>query len=662
MDAPPAPAGESKSPYASTAPDHVPEPVLEIAIRADMEPESAVAPVDERPEPASSSKPADLETPSTNSKYTDPKKFKNMSSPSHILMALSVPSSAASSMPSSEVQSVRRGGVEINRFDPRIQRDYISKRKRAYDAVSKSANSIRKDAGSAMFGGIIVNVWDGVSKVERQLVQCCERLPDDRGDADTSSNNATDEQSDEDYDGHKQQSLGGVLAVENEVRFAAILACRCHSMASKSLALAILERTLEAHLSETSLQQKMDEQERATVDQEGKIEVEAASNETTSMPHDVENDMNTRSSWFSRAQPPSKRMKTEENSESVEPSLVKDSTSGETERAQRLEMFFAAGGLKILNQWIADASSYEIVPFKYTQSSSAIDKNASSVTASRERKASSTRPIILTILRFLEHIPFDKKVVLSSKINKQIHKLGKRVTTILYQLGEGEAKKEDLENWTTEDAMTESAALAQTREAVDAVKASWLEKTKKSERSGTVLDPFKSTKEKIKERMEILTRFQNGEISQPEWYQPPRMATSADAKKISSAGSAASSGKRKKLNTQELAAQERKAEREKLQRKIEQVQSRSQKNMEELRERLRRRKEENTISVPLVRAMTGKRVAWKDGLHTQTMRHRHKLEEVFVFIKGMPSAPGTGGEIEDVEADQNSSTSTTETH
>lgn len=641
--------------------------------------ETSVTTVDERKGPSKSETfTTDVESSRVEITKKDSRKPKGLSRPSHILMALSAPSS--SSLSSLETQSIQGDDrVEMSRIDPRIKRDYISKRKRAYEGVSSNGTSNRSSGRDAAYSvsGTIANIWDGVSKVERLLVQCCELLPDDRGDNnnnnnDIRSNNSTDDYFDDDDedDGlHKQHALGGVLAVENEVRFAAILASHCHSMALKSLALAILERTLEAYLVEAYIKQKQDEEERASVrndDDDDKMEIAIDNSSDTNVLSDLkdssdcaESHIDNRSSRFTRVQQRHKRVKAEGSGESMDVSSAEKDGIGEThEKGRRLELFFEVGGLKILNQWLADASSYEVVPFKSTPSSSAAKTAASSMTVGRERKASSTRPIILTILRFLEHIPFDKKVVLNSKINKQIHKLGKRVTAILDDISDGKANREDLENWTTDDTVTESVALTQTREAVDAVKASWLEKTKnlqkKEQQSEKVVDPFASTKEKIRERMEILARFQNGEISQPEWYQPPLVTTSTGTRKSPPTGSTLPGEKKKKLNTQELAAQERKAEREKLQQRIEQVQSRRVEKLEQLRERLRQKKEKEwnavAVAVPGIQSKSSKRVAWKDGSHSQIVRNRQLLEEVFVFIKDTASAEGTGEGIEDTAA------------
>jgi hypothetical protein len=698
---------------ASNIPSSLEETVMEV-------PETSVTALNGQPKSAKSeplsARTTDLVEPSRVDVTTtekDSKKTKGLSSrPSHILMALSVPLSATTSStstsPSSsssspsllplETESIQNEDrvVEISRLDPRIQRDYISKRKRAYEDVSSNNNSSstsvrtssRRDAGYST-SSTVLNVWDGVSKVERLLVQCCERLPDDRRDNSinndnnlrSSTNNSTNDGSDEDDDDDddegrrrqkQQQSLGGVLAVENEVRFAALLASHCHSMASKSLALAILERTLEAYLVEAYIQQKNDEEELTSVhddeddddDKDINMEVVVGNGDRSSSSHIdqqdksdfIESGMSIQSSRFTRVQQRHERVKAEGKSDTLDLSLVKEGGNGGTpsEKYKRFELFFAAGGLKILNQWLADASSYEVVPFKSASSSSSAAKTTapSTTTAGRERKASSTRPIILTVLRFLEHIPFDKKVVLNSKINKQIHRLGKRVAAVLDDISDGVAKREDIENWTTEESVTESVALLQTREAVDAVKASWLEKTKNShkgqQQSETVVDPFESAKTKIRERMEILARFQNGEIPQPEWYQPPVVVPLG--------------GKKKKLNTQELAAQERKAEREKLQKKIELVQSQRLEKLEQLRERLRQKKEKewSVVAVPAIQSKGTKRVAWKDGLTSPVIRNRQLLEEVFVFIKDSVSAEDNGEGIEDIAAVETSTDGSTE--
>ena len=307
------------------------------------------------------------------------------------------------------------------------------------------------------------------------------------------------------------------------------------------------------------------------------------------------------------------------------------------QRKRRFEIFFAAGGLRILNQWLIDASSYET---KVRTNSSTIRKNSMALSdlSSRvrnndndtlasinlARNVHATRPIAFSILLLLEHIPFEKKTVTNSKINKQIQKLGKKIVAIKEAYKSGQAPKEDLDNWITRKATTDDEALVKILEAVDAVKASWREKAKKKGEKNH-LKPFFVIQSKIKGRMQDLNQFENGTVeTRPEWYRSAEIAVAFKKKKKYEKRKAQSDLEIEKLN---------------LQKKIKQVQSRG----KELREKLRQRKVDHTHDQPEVAresmyVFSNKKVAWKDGLNGQIVRNRKMLEEVFMFRKDLPSS------------------------
>jgi hypothetical protein len=106
--------------------------------------------------------------------------------------------------------------------DPRLEGDYLAKRHRVFQS---------KD----------LTLWSGATKLERDLVQCCETPKDD------------DEQA--------LPTEGGALDRAKEIRFVGLLARECHTMASRSLALAILERTLEVYVKERDEDSSSDEEE-----------------------------------------------------------------------------------------------------------------------------------------------------------------------------------------------------------------------------------------------------------------------------------------------------------------------------------------------------------------------------------------------------------------
>lgn len=608
---------------------------------------------------------------SSKPKASSPKRKKrkamehNHIKPSHILMSLSTTTSGASASSSSneppvlanetaaasstmEHGEVDGHGVLLRCMDPHIQNDYIAKRRRIYERNTSSWNCTSQAAERSSSQTLppsttlIRHPWDGVSKAERALVECCE-LPMDM-DMDGKAKNPKNEYGDIDLADSEEYirqrialssswSLGGVLSLEHEVRFAAVMASECHNVVSKSLALAILERTLEVYLREEAAAKEEEALKAKTV------MMEDGGTEIGESGVPSESDI-TQSSRFTRIQNRRKLiLEANEAKEDEFTSPASSSTESGFGKPRRLEWFLAAGGLKILNQWLADASGYDIVEVIEPTLAKPNKKSTANVPETvLKRKAPPTRPIVYTILRFLEHIPFDKDVVMKSKINKQVQKLGKRVASIMEANRTGKAPLEDLENWTTDRTLSHLEIFGQIRDSVSAIKSSWREKTsKESTSSETLADPFQSLQDLIKDRLQELTQFESGEGFAPEWYlEDPSPSTKSNAP-----------AHKKLTKMQEMAANERKSEREKLQQKIKEVKKKNQASLALLKEKLRKQREDYGLSSLMAKKVesNGKRVCWKDGLDTQRMRHRRKLEEVFVYVKGTPSA-GLG-EIED---------------
>mmetsp|Transcript_7190 Transcript_7190/g.17529 ORF Transcript_7190/g.17529 Transcript_7190/m.17529 type:complete len:580 (+) Transcript_7190:88-1827(+) len=519
--------------------------------------------------------------------------------PSHILFSVS----ASGPLPMDSSESASRespANVLENRrrlfLDPCFEVDYIDRRKRAHESEEWSLASSASAASSSRTSDG-VSPWIGVSKIERELVGCCEILGDNfySHDNDEGEGNRDDKNenggivSDPSWSllSSPTNSTGGVLAVDKEISFATILSRSCHTIASRSLALAILERTLQ--------QQQQNDNE-------------------------LEDSFNERNIG-----------------DDYDKHTIGNSKNGrlcQKQRKRRFESFFAAGGLRILNQWLMDASSYETKSIANSticknapaslDSSRRTRSNDNDAVASRNsiQNAHSTRPIAFSILLLLEHIPFEKKTVTNSKINKQIQKLGKKIVSIKEANKNGKALKEDLENWSTRKAITGDEGLTQILKAVDAVKASWREKAKtKGEKNH--LKPFGAIQSKIKERMQDLTKFENGTVeTRPEWYRPVEMAVAFKKKKKSEKRKAICELEIDKLN---------------LKKKIKQVQSRG----KELRERLRQRKVDHSHDQSegvrdSIHVFSNKKVAWKDGMNGQIVRNRSVLEEVYFFRKDLP--------------------------
>lgn len=455
-------------------------------------------------------------------------------------------------------------------------------------------------------------------------------------------------------------------------------------MASRALALAILERSLKAYVEEETANARLKQQQREereqkiqNSEQEEKAE-DAVATEPLQQSLRYQNRMEKRRKLAEKGDSECSRSDTTTASGSSISDSGMDTISSSNINSNsfpfpkrcRFDLFFAAGGLRILSQWLADASSYETTIVTRTslaakgrnKKSQNVPSGGVSSTSTTVRKASSTRPVILSILHFLEHIPFERKIVMNSKINKQIQKLGKRIDSIQDGLleqnqgGKGNTvnriEKEDLEGWTTQPSMTHNEALSQVKGAVNAVKASWREKAKGSSSPGQKTrtkkpqateepssvqsqtgqaryNPLEAIQSKIRERLELITQFETGASHhRPEWYRPEALA------KKKSASTAMTRRKRKQVPSSNS---ESDMERKRIEEKIKEFQSKSQKSMEELRERLRQRKTESATSasgtsgVLAFQDTDNKTVTWKDGLRSQVTRDRKKLEEVFFY-------------------------------
>jgi hypothetical protein len=433
------------------------------------------------------------------------------------------------------------------------------------------------------------------------MVSCCEKIELDGDDEEDSL------------------SGGGALDVDKEVRFAGILARDCHTMATKCLALAILERTMQTYLEEEDQEEDSESQDEESENEEDK-----------KVPSDDAEDgdwkpgsKRLRSSNGENEQK-QKKQKVEEEDKVVDHD--EDDDEGEM-RVGRLERFLAAGGLKVLNRWLIDASIEEpVVALKKPPGSRKEPKEP-------KTKPPSTRPLILPMLRFLEHIPFDKKVVLDAQINKQIRRLGKQVNAIRKEREHNTVESVDLENWSSEPTTDEKDALDEVVQAVKNVKSSWEKMAREDPRNFE--DPFDSLKAKLMERLDVLVQFEGGVIPKPDWFDDS--GPEKERKKPP---------KSKKLNTKELAARERQAEREDLKQKLRAAQNEHRERLAQLRQKFQQLKEDVAPAAKLKNGGSTKKVVWKDGLRTQVNRNRKMLEEVFMFEKNTPASKDVMDEVE----------------
>jgi hypothetical protein len=479
--------------------------------------------------------------------------------------------------------------------DPRLEGDYLAKRHQVFQS---------KD----------FTLWSGATKLERDLVQCCETPKDDN---------------EEDL-----PTEGGALDRQKEIRFVGLLARECHTMASRSLALAILERTLEVYVKERGEDSSSNEEESQSSEEE--IEGVASDDEqdddyqpgSSSRKRNASNS-NTGDNNNNNNGHTTKKTKTDE-----------DDDSESDEDPDRFDNFLGAGGLKILNRWLIEASTSITTPTPKPPPGSSSSNNSRNNNARLPVPVPATRPLIFPILSILEHIPFDKKLVMDSKINKQVRKLSKQVDGILDARAKGKHQKEDLENWTLSGNGTD--ALDEIKEAIDGVKSTWEESAKRQYER--IPDPFGSLKAKMRERLHTLTDFEAGRIDKPDWIEEQEDKKEAQKKKPAA------------NSVQIMAAKERRLEREDHEKRLHAAQQEHRENLAKIREIMRRRREE---TAPALRAKKGdvKAVSWKDGFTTTDNRNRTLLEEVFVFTEG--STATNAIKTEDEESEGTSDTAQT---
>eukprot|EP00934_Nitzschia_sp_Nitz4_P005919 Nitzschia sp. Nitz4//scaffold9_size221794//18192//19769//NITZ4_001316-RA/size221794-processed-gene-0.305-mRNA-1//-1//CDS//3329560911//5909//frame0 len=486
-----------------------------------------------------------------------------------------------------------------DRLYPELQNDYVARRRKANAKATENETPSQAQATSESIrvppskNSLTLEetqtFWGGVSRIERSLVLCCEM---------------TDEQ---------EEIPVGTLDKDKEVRFAGVLAQDCHSMSSRSLALAILERTLDTYLID---QQESLKRAKLRLDDSNinasptKTTADGDTNLSSEEEDDDEDDQPTpkrrRQSRRLQSQPPQvtaqpsrKRRRPVESKGPAKPEPTIASSppppSMDYHKWNRLEQFLAAGGLKILNRWLMEAFE----------------------------PSAPTRPLILPILQFLEHIPLDKELVVDSKINKQIKKIEKKVSTLLSSRGEF---PKEWRGWgTIPNVSSDREALKMIRQAIQDVKEAWGGKQDSS--ATTLADPFASIQKSLKERLQTLLDYEAGSTPAPAWLQ--------SAEEVKAAPTAQSSSPAH--NTQELAAKERQAEREAMKQRLRDAQEDHRKYLARLRE-LRKSQQENQVSPTKI---TGKKVKWKDATgnpSTQASRVRRQLlEEVFVFSTDSPA-------------------------
>lgn len=555
---------------------------------------------------------------------------------------VALPSDASASALPYHVLMVPSPDQQLQRrrlFEQRLEKDYISRRFKALnedpsnqELVFESNSATNSNNGNESqpqqpppLPPPTLDVWKGTSDVERSLVECCE-VP-------TSWEEAAN---------------GGALAKGKEIAFLGILASCCNDVGTRALALAILERTIRKDEKELEDDQQPrfeeeqdDNNDGATTSKHGANNDEAedeskagegddeadnpgvmvvanacsddgATNDSTEKPSEsIDASMDTSNSIpqsvvtqeiQAEDEPPTptSEVSTEESAENGEERNVKRGARNiRHEELGRMDVFLAAGGLTLLNNWFKEAISPVVFTPRASSSASAASKRPQAPPKSITKPAP-TGPILLVLLSVLEKIPFDKKLVMETKINKQIRKLSKHVDAIL-KSAEASA---DLT-----DPVAGGLSVVEVKNAVDALKETWEEQasgSKNSEHNATVADPFAELKKKMAERLELLQRYEAGDMEKPDWlarFDQPDKSDEHVSKKP-----------KVKTSMTVLQARERQQECMALTRKLKEAQREKVKILNQLRER-RRKNEDEAEKAPARRKTTkSKKVTWKDGI------------------------------------------------
>jgi len=228
-------------------------------------------------------------------------------------------------------------------------------------------------------------------------------------------------------------------------------------------------------------------------------------------------------------------------------------------------------------------------------------------------------------------MPFDKRYVTETKINKQIRNIKKQVDELV------RTRPSD-----HRDVVTGGNKVADVQKALESLMNQWQREAKSNTSPTTTDDPFASLKERMNERLQVLVDFYEEHTTQvkPSWMQQMEDAekTAKEQKELS------------KLSTRELEERERKQEREKVLAAMQEKKEMAKEKMEQLR-KLRELKRKATSptnptegatesaataaeqpNTKKAKTKTTRRVRWRDGVdRSDTVDYKNRLEQVFVY-------------------------------
>ena len=175
-------------------------------------------------------------------------------------------------------------------------------------------------------------------------------------------------------------------------------------------------------------------------------------------------------------------------------------------------LFHLSGGMKLLARWLVEA--YTVTPAPSTPNMLYKKQiHGKHNVHPIPHVASPTGCLLLPLLQLLKSIPFDKKLVVSTQVNKSIKRLKKALDVVV---------KGCLDPATINNAVHPIAgglSVGKVRLAVVNVMESWQEAATKdsNEDVQSKYDPFQSIEQKIQARFDELARFHNEGGNPPEW-------------------------------------------------------------------------------------------------------------------------------------------------
>jgi len=420
-------------------------------------------------------------------------------------------------------------------------------------------------------------LWSGASATEKDLVDCCE-LPSNDG---------------------EEHLVGGALAKEKVVPFVGILASQCHDLVTRALALAILEQAFDADEADR-LDDEMDESQHSS----------ASSSEATA-------GVDTR-----------KRSQTERQQS--------DKPGDKSKEPDRLTAFLAAGGLRILNQWLVEATTPVPVPAPKSPPTTSGRQQKTPPLSTPETKSSPTSPLLLPLLELLKNLPVNRQWVTQSKINKNIRKLYKIVQSVTPRAV----------NYSTHPVTGQVPAI-DIQKSLDELKSNWEERSKNAP-PNQFADPFAGVKSSIQVRLKELKNYESGETEKPEWLAKGENAQKARPQK-----------KLKIESTKQLARRERENEKAAIMKDDLKKFAEERANLLKKLRELKRKQSEEAMEREQ-QSQNRRRVQWKDGLSAASkLRKRELLEEVFVINTNDPNEE-SDGEDDDLFAQGTEDTASTE--